>query len=187
MKIFPAAMSMIVIGFMLASAGCTPPTQVDLMYAPASINTEACTRSAALVALEDLRDRESIGRTKDGQPYYAADSVSDWVSRALYSELERNGCEVQYHEKEYAFDTEYTITGSILKLNVTEHSFTEYSGVMDLKIVIKEGDMPVFSKEYSSTLAKTTLPSASAMREVTTEILQGLMQEIVPEVVAGLR
>lgn len=187
MKFFFAALGSVMMVFLMTAAGCTPPTQVDLVYEPASINTEACIRSASLVALEDNRGQESIGRSKEGQPYYPADSVSDWISRALYRELERNGCEVQYHEKEYAFDTDYTITGRILKLNVTEHSITEYSGVLDLKIVIKEGDVTVFSKEYSSTFAKTTLPSASAMREVMTELLQGMMEEVVPEVVATLR
>jgi len=187
MKPFSAALVLAVGGVLLAVAGCTPPSQVDLVYDPAAFTTEACTRSASLVALQDDRKQEAIGKSKQGEPYYAADSVSEWISRALHRELERNGCEIDYHEKEYAFDTDYLITGRILKLNVTEHSFTEYSGVMELKIVIKEGDVAVFSKEYSSTFAKTTLPSASAMREVMTELLQGMMQEVVPEVVASLR
>jgi len=187
MKIFSAAVVLAIGGFILAAAGCTPSTQVDLVYDPAAINTEACTRSAALVALKDDRTKETIGRTKKGEPFYAADSVSEWVSRALYRELEKNGCQVEYHEKEYAFDTDYTLSGRILKLFVTEHSFTDYSGALELKIVVKQGDVTVFAKEYSSTLAKTTLPSASAMREVMTELLQGMMQEVVPEVVASLQ
>lgn len=176
-----------VIGFVLVGfSGCTPPTQVALTYQPTLIKQFPCRKSVSVVTFKDVRNKTTIGETQKGEPINASASVSEWISRALYDELRRAGCRVEYHDAAYAFDTDVTLTGEIKVLNMTQMTYTEYDSDMRLNIIIEKQGQREFSKEYYSTFTKKTLPSSGVSEEVLTELLQGMIQEIVPDLSSRL-
>ncbi|MGD9185639.1 MAG: hypothetical protein PVJ13_09965, partial [Desulfobacterales bacterium] len=74
-----------VIGFVLVGfGGCTPRTQVALKYQPTLIRQFPCLKSVSIVTFKDNRNKTTIGETQKGEPIHAIDSVSEWISRALY-------------------------------------------------------------------------------------------------------
>ena len=157
--------------------GCAPQTRVDLVYQPSGFRVAPCQKSLAIVTFNDVRENKTIGETQRGLPIYANDSVSHWISRAFYDELERSGCKVEYHDKGATFDTDLVLTGDIKELKVTQMSHTEYDGRLRLNVVVQAAGKQVFSKEYVSALTKKTLPSSEAPKLILTELLQGLIQE----------
>ena len=167
--------------------GCGAKSAIDLQYQTTGINLEPCPGSIAVVELADKRPQSAIGRTKDGQDFYGKSSVPDWVSRALYDELVGGGCQAEYHEKEYQFDTDFTLTGEIQEIFVTQKSFSDYSASMKLRVVVAAADQKVYEKTFSSTLGKTTVPTPGVNTKVLTELLQGMMRELVPELRDSLR
>ena len=168
-------------------SGCTVKSDVDLNYQPADMSRPPCDRSISVVELVDERGEKAVGRTNEGKLFYGNTSVAEWVSRALYEELEKSGCQVQYHEKEYSFDTDYTLTGVIQEVFATKASLIEYNASMRLKIVIMSGDQKLFDRQFSGTFSKKTPPYKSANDSVLAESLQGMMKEIVPEVLKSLK
>lgn len=171
-----------VIGFGLAGFnGCTPRTQVALKYQPALIKPFPCRKSVSIVTFKDVRNKTTIGETQKGEPIYATTSVSEWVSRALTDELRRTGCRVEYHDTPYTFDTDVTLTGEIKALNLIQMTYTEYDSDMRVNIILEKNGQREFSKEFYSTFTKKTLPSSGVSEEVLTELLQGMIQEIIPD------
>jgi hypothetical protein len=181
MKAFTCGMST-VLCVVVAVFGCTGRTSIDLRYNPAGINIPSCSKTASVVMLKDERPKAAIGEKEDGKPFYSNDVVSEWVSRALYEELKTNGCGVEYHDKEYAFDTDYVIGGLLQEVFVKQESLSSYSSTLRMRIEIKQSDEVVFGKNYVSTLKKTTVPSPGINSKILTELLQGMMREVVPEI-----
>ena len=171
-KSFPVLLLSFIVFF-----GCAPSTRVDLVYQPSGFRVSPCQKSLAIVTFTDERGKKVIGETQKGIPIHANDSVSSWISRAFYDELERSGCKVEYHDTGAMFDTDYMLTGVIKDLNVMQMSHTEYDAKLRLNIVVQAAGQQVFSKEYVSTLTKKTIPSSKVPGEVLTELLQGLIQE----------
>jgi hypothetical protein len=167
--------------------GCAGKSAIELQYEPTGINLEPCPGSIAVVELADKRPQSAIGKTKDGKEFYSKTSVPEWVSRALYDELVGGGCQAEYHEKAYEFDTDFTLTGDIVEIFVTQKSLSDYSASMKLRIVATAGGSKVYEKTYTSTLGKTTVPSPGVNTKVLTELLQGMMRELVPDVRDRLR
>jgi len=168
-------------------SACSVKSAVNLNYQPADMNLPPCDRSIAVVELVDERGEKAVGRTNEGKLFYGNTSVAEWVSRALYKELEKSGCRVQYHEKEYSFDSDYTLTGTIQNVFVTQASLTEYNASIRLKLAVKTGDEQIFERKFTSTFSKKTVPSPGANSKVLTEVLQGMMKEVVPEIHKNLK
>jgi hypothetical protein len=177
---FPARL--IVLCVAPALLACAPQTRVDLSYEPAAIEVPACDSSVALVAFTDTRTVTQIGENREGRPVYGQSAVSEWVSRALTEELRRAGCRVEYHDRAYDFDTDYQLTGEVVSLYVDQRSFTEYDAEMRLNVTLSTGGQEVFTKKFYSTLNRKTVPDSRVFSEVFTELLQGVMREVVPEV-----
>jgi len=167
--------------------GCAGKNAIDLQYQTTGINLEPCPGSFSLVQLTDKRPKSAIGVTKDGKEFYAKTSVAEWVSRALHDELDKGGCQVEYHQKNYEFDTDFTLTGDILEIFVTQKSLTDYSASMKLRIVATGAGKKVYEKTFSSTLGKTAVVSPGVNTKVLAELLQGMMRELVPEVRDSLK
>ncbi len=167
--------------------GCAPKSAIDLKYEPTGINLEPCPGSIAVVELADKRPQSAIGETKDGESFYAKTSVTEWVSRALYDELLGGGCQVEYHQKKYKFDTDFTLTGDIEEIFVRQKSLSDYAASMKLRIAATAGGNKVYGKTFTSTLGKTTVPSPGVNTKVLSELLQGMMRELVPEVRDSLK
>lgn len=171
----------------MAMVGCAGKSTIDLRYEPTGINLEPCPGSISVVELKDKRPQTAIGVTKDGKEFYGKISASEWVSRALHDELDKGGCQVEYHQKEYEFDTDYTLTGDLEEIFVKQKSFSDYSASVRLQIAVTSKGKKVYAKTYTSTLGKTTVPSPGINSKVLTELLQGMMRELVPELRDGLR
>ncbi len=167
--------------------GCASKSAIDLQYQTTGINLEPCPGSISVVQLNDKRPKSAIGVTKDGKEFYPKTSVSEWVSRALYDELDRGGCNVEFYQKNYKFDTDFTLTGDILEIFVTQKSLTDYSASMKLRMVATAAEKKVYEKTFSSTLGKTAVVSPGINTKVLAELLQGLMREMVPEVRDSLK
>ena len=167
--------------------GCAPKSAIDLQYEPTGINLEPCPGSIAIVELADARPQSAVGETKDGKAFYGKTSVPEWVSRALHDELARGGCQVEYHEKEYDFDTDFTLTGDIEEIFVRQKSLSDYAASMKLRVAVTSDGERVFGKTFSSTLGKTAFPSPGVNTKVLAELLQGMMRELVPELRDSLR
>jgi hypothetical protein len=157
--------------------GCAPQTRVDLVYQPSGFRVSPCQKSIAIVTFTDARGKKTVGETQRGLSIYANDSVSNWISRAFYDELERSGCKVEYHDTGATFDTDLVLTGDIKELQVIQMSHTEYDGRLRLNVVVQADGKQVFKKEYVSALTKKTLPSSEVPKQILTELLQGLIQE----------
>lgn len=166
----------------LGLISCAGKSAVDLRYQPAGIDMAPCSKSISVVELEDSRDRTAVGETNEGKLFFGKSSVSEWISKALYDELAKSGCRVEYHEKEYEFETDYTLIGEIEEVYVKQKSLTDYSASMRLRIAVKADGKKVFGKSFSSTFDKTTVPSPGVNSKVLTGLLQGLMKEMVPEI-----
>lgn len=167
--------------------GCGGKNAIDLEYETTGINLEPCPGSIAVVELADKRPKSAIGVTKDGKEFYAKTSVTEWVSRALYDELDRGGCQVEYYQKQYAFDTDFTLTGDILEVYVTQKSLMDYTASMQLRIVAAAAGDKVYEKTFTSTYGKTAVVSPGVNTKVLSGLLQGMMRELVPEVRDSLR
>lgn len=167
--------------------GCASKSAIDLQYEPTGINLEPCPGSIAVVELADSRPKSAIGVTKDGKEFYAKTSVTEWVSRALYDELVGGGCEAEYYTKQYEFDTDFTLTGDIQEVFVTQKSLTDYAASMKLRIVATADESKVYEKTFSSTYGKTAVVSPGINTKVLAELLQGMMRELVPQVRDSLK
>jgi hypothetical protein len=176
-----------VLSFIVVSIGCGGKNIIKLDYSPAGVNLAPCTKSISLVKLTDQRSQEAIGETHDGQLFFSKTFVDEWVSDALYTELQRAGCRVQYHEKEYDFDTDYTVTGKIQELYAKQVSLAEYNATVGLRIDVKKDGKLVFGKNFVSKVNKKTVPSPGINSKVLTETLQTLMREMVPEIRDNLK
>ena len=176
MKTLTKVLPLLLLGFILLF-GCAPQTRVDLVYQPSGVSVSPCQKSIAIVSFTDKRGKDAVGETQKGVPIHTNDSVSSWVSRAFYDELERSGCKVEYHDTGAMFDTDLTLTGEIKDLTVVQMSHTEYDAKLRLNVAVQANGQQVFSKEYVSALTKKTLPSSRVPGEVLTELLQGLIQE----------
>ena len=171
----------------LMAAGCSSRTNIALDYQPAGVYGEKpCTVSMAVVTFKDGRSRIAIGEAADGALYYGTPSVSEWVSRAFYDELGQMGCRVEYHDKEYAFDTDYVVTGVIKDVYVTQTSMTAYQSEMRLLIIVKKEGKQVFGKEYLTKYGKAVIPSSTANQEVLNELLQYMMREVFSDIPSEL-
>ena len=180
-------LKLFVLGFIVLAVGCGGKNVIQLDYQPAGVNLAPCARSLSLVKLSDQRPQEAIGQTHDGQLFFSKTFVDEWVSSALYTELQRAGCQVQYHEKEYDFDTDYTVTGQVLELYAKQVSLSEYNATLRLKIDVKKDGKLVLGKNFVSNVNKTTVPSPGINSKVLTETLQTLMREMVPEIRENLK
>jgi hypothetical protein len=183
----PISVGLIILLAFATVIGCGGKNTVDLRYKPAGINVAPCAKAISVVELEDKREQTAVGETKDGDLFFGKTSVTEWVSKALYDELAKSGCRVEFHEKEYDFDTDYTLIGEIEELFVKQNSLTDYSASMRLKLNVKADGQKVFGKSFATTYSKTAVVSPGVNSKVLTELLQGLMREVVPEIRDNLK
>ncbi len=164
---------------MLTLMSCGRNTIV-LRYNLANIDVYGCKNSISLVALDDKRNSKAIGRSSKGIIFYTSSSVAEWISRALYQELKKSGCKVDYHDKKYAFDTDYVITGSFSEAYIKQGSLSEYLATMKINLEITKGEKSTLKKSFFIKMTKKTLPSPGVNKKMLMQLLQGAMKEIIP-------
>ncbi len=162
--------------------GCASTATIDLIYHPVGVDVPPCKSSIAVVALVDQRSSIAIGEKKDGQNIYGKPFAAEWISRALLEELKMAGCQADYHDKGSDFNTDYVVTGEVTEAYFKQESISGFVADMKLRIVVNKSGKKIVGKEFTSTIRKKTLPGSGAYNEVLSELLQGMMREVVPDI-----
>jgi hypothetical protein len=181
MKVLNVTRVLVFLGLSIVIS-CAGKATIDLVYHPVGVDVAPCKSSVAVVALEDQRSSVAVGQRKDGQQIYGKPFAAEWISRALAKELEMTGCKVEYHDKGTDFNTDYLVTGEVKEAYFKQESMTGFVADMKLRIVVHKGGEKVLGKEFKSTRSKKTVPSSGAYTEVLSELLQGMLREVVPDV-----
>ena len=162
--------------------GCASTATIDLIYHPVGVDVAPCKSSVAVVAFKDQRSSIAIGEKKDGQNIYGKPLAAEWISRALLEELKMAGCQAEYHDKGSDFNTDYIVTGEVKEAYFKQESISGFVADMKLRIVVNKSGKKIVGKEFTSSIRKKTLPSSGAYNEVLSELLQGMMREVVPDI-----
>jgi hypothetical protein len=175
-----SAMISVIVLFVFSGIGFADK-KVDLEYEPAGIDPAPCSKSVAIVTFEDKRDVEAIGESGKGEKFYSKTPVNEWISRALYDELRRAGCNAQYHSKMGDYGADFTVAGEVQQAYIKQDSAVKYNVDIVLKVDIYSGGKKIAGKTYNSSMAKNTSPSFSFKTSVATQMLQDVMREAVPD------
>jgi hypothetical protein len=175
------AVTAVIAMYLLGFIGCTPKTRVDLIYQPAPIATFDCRQSIAVAPFQDNRSEDKIGETQKGEPITATTSVGEWVSKTIAAELGRAGCLIEYDQAGSERDTDMTLSGDIGSLKMIQIAYTQYDADMRLNVILENQGRRIFDKAYYGTLTKKTFPSSEVPEKVLTELLQVMVQEIIPD------
>lgn len=170
--------------------GCST---VQLKYKPIDIKAPTCDKNVALYKLADQRTVEWIGENVKGGTlanddekgdnfYYTEDSVSDWISEALYTQLEKAGCNVTYiTDMNAPTDADVVIVGKINKAQFKRTAMSSYRSIMDLDLGLMSAGQTFYEtdlygdNEYQG--------SATDAEKVMTSQLQDMMKKSVPMII----
>lgn len=171
----------------LVALGCAKDYRVDLRYDPIMIPDQTCVGSVAVVKFSDARKDLYVGED-GGTQYFPNGDVSSWLSGALRDQLSSAGCQVEFHDREYDFATDSTITGQVEEAYVRRLSTTNYETVFRIKFEVHRKGLKNFNKTYGSRYENTLLlPSSDNMAKLLEEGLQDMMRTIMPELLAQMR
>ena len=164
--------------------GCATSNQVPLTYQPVALEAPMCVSSFAVVKFADDRGKTQIGQNMDEELFYPQGDVTGWMSQALRRQLETVGCRVEYHEREYPFDTDAVISGQLLEAYTSQSSMTNYVTTMRFRVVMKKQGREVFVKSYEGKFANTVLVSSRGNRTKLLEsALQDMMRQVLPDLI----
>ncbi len=174
-------------------AGCAPSATVPLTYDTLHV-LDAGSSAGSVSVIKFMDETEKgiggkavLGRTSEGQDFFAESSLAEWVSWAVYDELKASGLRVEYHPAPGEYGTDFDISGQVQSLKLDQTSSTDYKGSMRVRLVIESRGSHVHSEKFYSEVTKVVFPSKDAPRDIVKEILQGIMTELVPVVTAKTR
>lgn len=170
------------LSLLIVSACWAGNNVVSLKYKPAGVTLDDCPGSVSLIKFTDSRENEAVGESRKNEPFRSDIPVSEWVSKAFYDEMKNGGCQVEFHDKEYEFDTDYTIIGDITELYIKQVSLSKYTASVRIYVTVKKDGEKIFGKSFASSREKKTVPSPGVNSKVLTELLQAQMLEMVPEI-----
>lgn len=167
------------------TTACATSNQVPLVYQPVALEAPACAASIAVVKFDDQRAKPQIGHNTDNELFYAQGDVATWLSEALQRQLETAGCRVEYHGKEYPFDTDAVVTGQLLDAYTSQSSVTNFTTTLRFRVVMKKDGRETFIKNYEGSFQNTVLVASRSNRtQLLQSALQDMMRQVVPDVVA---
>lgn len=171
----------------MASA-CATSNQVPLVYQPVALEAPACAGSIAVVKFSDQRAKPQVGHNTDNELFYAQGDVATWLSEALQRQLEAAGCRVEYHDKEYPFDTDAVVSGQLLDVYTSQSSVTNYTTTMRFRVVVKKDGRETFIKNYEGSFQNTVLVASRSNRtQLLQSALQDMMRQVVPDLVTQIK
>ncbi len=139
----------ILFGSMLLLTGCSTTTYLG--YTSVLEQSKSNSITLNLNSFEDAREsKKKIGSLKNGYGIpivhiYADNSVSDWVTSALASELKNAGYSMLDDSNTLG---KYVIEGVILKAYAS--SYMTYNGKLRVEITVKENGVEIFRKLYAT-------------------------------------
>ncbi len=167
-------------------AACTPKTMVPLNYALTTPAVGACTQPTSVLVFKDARQSRSIGRDGDGNLLQPGSDVADWVGWSLYEELNAAGCNVKYRSMRQA-DGLPVVTGEVLDVRMMSTGTTTWKGIVKIRVAVERNGKSEAGETFIGEVEKPIIFGVNSREEVLTEALQGVMEQVVPKVVAQLQ
>ena len=162
---------------MVALSGCADNT-IRLLFrpAPAGTVTDPNAPSLAVLRFEDKRPEVWIGQRmgENGGYFQAGSSVPEWVSRSLADELVLHGVKAFYAEDAQsaaALKPEYTISGELLQVWVTEINPTKYQVEVRFHVTMRLADR-TWGETFFSTQERTGMPGSRIVEELLNDALR---------------
>lgn len=169
---------------LVLGAACATSNQVPLVYQPVALEAPACASRLAVVKFSDERAKPQIGHNTDNELFYPQGDTAVWLAEALQRQLETAGCRVEYHDKEYAFDTDAVVTGQLQEVYTSQSSVTNYVTTLRFRIVMKKDGREAFIKNYEGKFENTVLVSSRSNRtKLLQSALQDMMRQVVPDII----
>ncbi len=173
---------------LVLSTACATSNQVPLVYQPVALEAPACGSRLAVVKFKDERAKPQIGHNTDKDLFYPQGDVAVWLTEALQRQLEAAGCGVEYHDREYAFDTDAVVTGQLLEVYTSQSSVTNYVTALRFRVVLKKDGREAFIKTYEGKFENTVLVASSTNRtKLLQSALQDMMHQVVPDIIKQAR
>ena len=144
--------------------------------APAGTVTDPYAPSLAVLRFEDKRPEVWIGQRmgENGGYFQAGSSVPEWVSRSLADELVLHGVKAFYAEDAQsaaALKPEYTISGELLQVWVTEINPTKYQVEVRFHVTMRLADR-TWGETFFSTQERTGMPGSRIVEELLNDALR---------------
>ena len=169
---------------LVLGSACATSNQVPLVYQPVALEAPACAGRLAVVKFSDNRAKPQIGHNTDNQLFYPQGDVAVWLTEALQRQLEAAGCRVEYHDKEYAFDTDAVVSGQLVEAYTSQSSVTNYVTTMRFRVVMKKDGRESFIKNYEGKFENTVLVASRSNRtKLMQSALQDMMRQVVPDII----
>lgn len=177
---------------LLLLGACASNNSVRLIY-PASDAGQLpspTARRVVVVMFDDMRSSQNIGVKRDGSPFTATSSVTDWISRSIGDELSKKGFQVSYaltqaEAKNASFD--YIITGITREVWLTETGTTTVLANIRLAITLADKKKELFTDNMTASLEKPVLWSASSVEALLQETLRGITEPAVTKLSGLMR
>ena len=175
------------LGILIMIAGCTGNT-VSLKYNPSqNLTTPPCEDSIKLSTFRDNREKSWIGTKAEGDKFYAENDVSQWVTFALFEELQNADCNVYLESRSENVETDYTVKGVIEDINLKQLSTLKFSNTIKLKIKLLKNNKVVYHESFIGYIKKNSLVPANMPEKIMAAGLQDLMQEITFKVIGAMK
>ncbi|MFW6236658.1 MAG: YajG family lipoprotein [Desulfovibrionales bacterium] len=172
----------------LMAAACAPKNKIPLEYQVVSAPGSSCTQPVSVIAFGDDRNTEVIGEHGQDILLFPGQSVPQWVSWALFDELENAGCGVRFHDRAETAISDFAITGTVNKLYVSRtDSRFEYQAQMSLTMILKHQGRELMTKQYMGSVSKVGTPTTETYRDILEETLREILQQAIPDMIAAMR
>ena len=164
---------------------------IALTYEPVTATPAAKAEKATIAKFDDLRsEKQIVGEVRNGYGMIMAhvlikdQDAGAWVSNALCSELQKDGCTVVTVTDAAQTRNGLGITGSIQELYTK--MYMTYDCTVRVKITATRAGIPMLNKEYvgkGSGLA--VLCTSQEYEAAVRQALQDVMKQAVPEILAA--
>lgn len=177
MKIFSlrCLFSALLISMGLIVLGCGPSNFVRLTY-KADGETALPRAGAPQITVIKFTDKRTnvnnIGERRDGSPFVASSSVTDWVSQSLGEELARKNVQVSYAASKTNASTAYRVSGEIEELRIQEKDATNLSATIRITVRLSKNGTVVYSENLNSGQNRQALPTASVAENLIADTLR---------------
>ena len=164
-------------------SGCASNEAVKLTYALTGVPA-GCQGEIVVLKFEDNRPETRLGRKSDNQPITTVSDVADWVSWALFDELEGAGCKPKYRTSTVMPGDAVLVTGEVLAVELNQTGTTTYAGKVSVKITVSRAGEIMHVEKYTSEVENVVVPGYSSESDIMAEALRGIMTEAVPSISA---
>lgn len=166
-------------------AGCTGGL-VGLQYTPVNAVSAQCSGVVNVITFKDVRKADALGTDSSGNPVASSGDVADWVSRAVFTELANDGCDVRYHDQAGTFPADADVTGEVLQASVTQTGNTTWKAVVRVRFIVNKDGKRIYSEKGFAEVEKPVLPGVATREALLDEALGSVIGVVLPSVVKHL-